>query len=279
MGNAVESKSRFGRKLPAQKALAGIELQNLLPKAKVVYGSATGATEVMNLAYAQRLNLWGEGQPFTDVQDFVNKISSRGLAGMEMLSMNMKALGLYWAPSIDYSEVKYQKLVHTLTQEQRDDYDEIARGWQVVLANMNAALAITGGAQSANAKRNAGSIFWAAQLRFFNQIVTSMQMPTVLEQIKQDLAVDKSVVISLVNTNEAPQERELEDLRERGAELEEFSNTPKGILVDFLKTAFPTQQYVEVMDQNGNMTMEVAQDSQGNVIHNQAALKMKEKMS
>jgi hypothetical protein len=46
------------------QGLAGVELQNRLPRARVVYASATGATDINNLAYAVRLGLWGRGPSF-----------------------------------------------------------------------------------------------------------------------------------------------------------------------------------------------------------------------
>jgi len=35
--------------------MAGLAIQEALPNAKIVYSSATGATEVENLRYAERL--------------------------------------------------------------------------------------------------------------------------------------------------------------------------------------------------------------------------------
>jgi len=59
MGNAITVKG--GNKDAAKKALAELALQDRLPNARIVYVSATGATEVGNLAYADRLGLWGRG--------------------------------------------------------------------------------------------------------------------------------------------------------------------------------------------------------------------------
>jgi hypothetical protein len=50
MGNAVETKGTRGGKKPSKTALTGVDLQNRLPKARIVYASATGATEVATLA-------------------------------------------------------------------------------------------------------------------------------------------------------------------------------------------------------------------------------------
>ncbi|MGB2581432.1 MAG: strawberry notch family protein, partial [Thermoplasmata archaeon] len=83
MGNAVDSTGGRYTKRASRQALAGVALQLRLPKARVVYTSATGATTVMNLAYAERLGLWGEGTAFADKRDFIQKISSGGIAAME----------------------------------------------------------------------------------------------------------------------------------------------------------------------------------------------------
>ena len=48
-----------------------LELQQKLPNARVVYSSATGATEPKNMAYMTRLGLWGKGTTFNDFNDFI----------------------------------------------------------------------------------------------------------------------------------------------------------------------------------------------------------------
>ena len=53
MGNSIDLKGDRGVSKAAQKALAGVELQQKLPNARVVYVSATGATEVSNLAFTR----------------------------------------------------------------------------------------------------------------------------------------------------------------------------------------------------------------------------------
>ncbi len=59
MQNAAGSKGSRGDTGPSQQGKAGLRLQHALPNARVLYVSATGATTVQNLAYAQRLGLWG----------------------------------------------------------------------------------------------------------------------------------------------------------------------------------------------------------------------------
>lgn len=172
MGNA--SDGEFGKKATKQ-ALAGLELQRLLPKARIVYVSATGATEVENLAYATRLGLWGKGTPFANVNDFISKISAGGLAAMEMVAKDMKAMGVYISRSLSYEGVQYDKLVHKLTDDQKQIYDTMSRAWQIILQNMEKALEATGGNKNSSTRKNARQAFWSSQQRFYNQILTSMQ--------------------------------------------------------------------------------------------------------
>lgn len=60
MANAAGGRSERGNKAASQQGRAGLRLQRALPDARVVYVSATGASEVESLAYAERLGLWGE---------------------------------------------------------------------------------------------------------------------------------------------------------------------------------------------------------------------------
>ena len=73
--------------------LTVVEVQNKLPKARVVYASATGASEPRNMAYMVRLGLWGEGTPFTEFGDFISAVEKRGVGAMEIVAMDMKLRG------------------------------------------------------------------------------------------------------------------------------------------------------------------------------------------
>lgn len=57
LANAAGDKGERGEKAASQQGRAGLRLQNALPRARVLYVSATGATTVANLAYATRLGL------------------------------------------------------------------------------------------------------------------------------------------------------------------------------------------------------------------------------
>lgn len=60
---------------------------------RVIYASATGASEPKNMAYMVRLGIWGEGSPFREFNDFIQAVEKRGVGAMEIVAMDMKLRG------------------------------------------------------------------------------------------------------------------------------------------------------------------------------------------
>ena len=245
----------------------------------MVYVSATGATEVNNLAYADRLGLWGPGTAFADRGDFLSRVAAGGVAAMELVARDMKALGYYTARSLSYDGVEYDRVQHDLTPPQRVMYDKIADAWQIVLRNMMEALAETGADGKGGPKSAILSAFWGGHQRFFNQLITSLQMPSVIEGIDKDLAEGRQAVLQLVNTNEAGQERALDKSKARGDEdLEELDMSPRDQLLQLVDKAFPIWQYEPYVDEDGNERVRLVIDSEGNKVANPEAVAAKEKL-
>ena len=276
MANSIVTKGSRGVKKASQRGMAGLAIQDALPNAKIIYSSATGATEVENLRYAERLGLWGEGTAFPNGNDFVHKIKAGGLAAMELIARDMKAMGVYLSRNISYEDVVYDKIVHELTPEQRKIYDELARAWQIVLQNLNEALEATNQKLDGTAKGKAYGAFWSAEQRFFNQILTAMQVPSMITDIEKQLDDNNSIVIQLVSTNEAAQEREFARLQEQNLDLEDFDLTPKQMLMSYIENSFPTVQFEEYLDENDNIRSKPVFDSEGNPVVNREAVRQKE---
>ena len=76
-------------KVGSLTACAVRQLQELLPRARVVYVSATGASTPEHLKYASRLGLWGSGTAFRDARAFVEDIKEGGVGAMELLAMEV----------------------------------------------------------------------------------------------------------------------------------------------------------------------------------------------
>src|SRR4051812_3531866 len=184
------TKASGATRRPRCRARAGLRLQHALPDARVLYVSATGATTVQNLAYAQRLGLWGRADfPFATRGEFVQAMEAGGVAAMEVLARDLKALGLYAARSLSYEGVEVELVEHELTPEQTRIYDAYASAFQIIHQNLTEALKATNitGAGSAtynrNAKAAAKSAFESNKQRFFNHLITAMKAPTLIRAI------------------------------------------------------------------------------------------------
>ena len=219
MANAAGGKGERGDQKPSQQGRAGLRLQHALPDARIVYVSATGATTVQNLAYAQRLGLWGGNDfPFASRSEFVAAIEQGGVAAMEVLARDLKALGLYASRSLSFDGVEYELLEHRLTDEQRRIYDSYAGAFQVIHNNLAAAMEAAGvtsaehGTLNAQAKSAARSAFESTKQRFFNHLITAMQTPSCIASIVRDLEAGHASVVQIVSTGEALQERRLAEI-------------------------------------------------------------------
>ena len=276
MANLKPSPKGFGKAKASETAIAGDKFQSDMKNARVVYASATGATNVENLAYARRLGLWGEGSQFADETEFITKIGSSGIAAMELVARDMKAMGVYLARSISYDGVEYTQLQHKLTPEQTYMYNTMSNGWQVVLQNFDKAMNITNSKKNNQVKRARSQVYSNMQ-QFYNQVLSSMSMPTVISDIEKELAAGHSCVIQIVNTNEAAQDRAIGDSKERGdKDLENLDITPRQLITGYVMNCFPVQQYESYIDENGNEQSRPVVDSSGNPVLNKQAVSMRD---
>ena len=284
MANAAGGKSERGDVAPSQQGKAGLRLQHALPDARIVYVSATGATAVENLAYAQRLGIWGsEDFPFANRAEFVAAIEDGGVAAMEVLARDLKSLGLYTSRSLSYDGVEYDLLEHQLTEEQIRIYNAYADAFQVIHSNLTAALEAANitsetGTLNRNAKAAARSAFESTKQRFFSHLITSMMTPTLIGAIEQDRADGHSAVVQIVSTGEALMERRLAEIP-----TEEWSDlhvdvTPREYVGGYLMHSFPTQLFEEYSDAEGNVYSRPVHDVDGNPVLCREAVRRRDEM-
>jgi len=264
MQNAVGAKSERGDQEASQQGRAGLRLQHALPDARIVYVSATGATTVHNLAYAQRLGLWGgEDFPFSTRAEFVEAIEAGGVAAMEVLARDLRALGLYTSRSLSFAGVEYELVEHDLTPEQTRIYDAYADAFAIIHNNLDAAMQaanITGGSEGGSgtlnrqAKSAARSAFESTKQRFFGHLLTSMKTPTLIHSIERDLDDGHSAVVQIVSTGEALMARRLADLPTEEWNDVRVDITPREYVLDYLAHSFPVQLYKPFTDSEGKLS-------------------------
>ncbi|KAL4201430.1 hypothetical protein AMTRI_Chr02g216010 [Amborella trichopoda] len=87
---------------------AVLEIQDRLPQARVVYCSATGASEPRNMGYMVRLGLWGAGTSFPHFQAFLGALEKRGIGALELVAMDMKARGMYVCRTLSFQGAEFE---------------------------------------------------------------------------------------------------------------------------------------------------------------------------
>ena len=272
MANAAGSKGARGEVRPSQQGRAGLRLQNALPDARIAYVSATGATTVPGLAYAGRLGLWGAGEtPFETRAEFVSAMEAGGVAAMEVVARDLKALGLYQARALSYDGVEVDILEHPLAPEQRRIYDACAGAFKVIHANLEEALKATGimeGEETLNrsAKSAAMSAFEGAKQRFFGHLLTGMKCPSLIRAVEADLVAGRSAVIQLVSTGEALMDRRIAEIPASEWDDLSIDLTPRDGILSFLQHAFPVQLQEPFTDDGGNLMSRPVFDDDGNPV-------------
>lgn len=280
MGNAMAQEGKLGMVKASMQGIVGLRLQNALPLARVIYVSATGATKVSNLSYTNRLGLWQTGDfPFTSREDFVESIEVGGIAAMEVVARDLKALGLYLARSLSFEGVEYDTLEIDLTPTQERIYDSYASAFQIIHNNLHQALEACNisGAKTYNraAKMSAMSQFESHKQRFFNHLLTGMKCPQLIKAIEQDLAQGNAVVIQIVSTNEELLKRRLNEVASEEWKDLNLDLTPREYLMDYLMSAFPVHLHEIHSGEDGEERSLPAFDADGSPIVSSVAVALR----
>ncbi len=285
MANAAGGgKGARGTKKASLQGMAGLALQNRLPNARILYVSATGATTPENLAYAARLGLWGGPEaPFPTREAFMDAVETGGVAVMELIARELKAMGLYIARSLSFEGVEYEALRHPLTEDDVTIWDAWADAYQLIHQNLRAALEAVGVTEDGKPKSGQAasavmSAFEGAKLRFFGHLLSGLKAPSLVAAIREDLAAGRSAVVQVVSTNEAVMERRLAEIPPEQWNNLAVDLTPKDQVLDYLMGAFPVMALDAVEDEDGNVTMVPVTDAAGRPVVSQEALRLRDEL-
>eukprot|EP00124_Ichthyophonus_hoferi_P002527 Ihof_evm6s175 gene=Ihof_evmTU6s175 len=224
--------STVGDKTGSKISEAATTLQRLLPLSRVVYCSATGATDVKNLGFMERLGLWGPGLSFPTFDTFLEDIGRRGLGALEMMAMEMKISGVYVSRSLSFQDCEFEILQTTLNLEEACLEVSITRG-----VGTGRAMSVYWGANQR--KDFMGGLGVKNNLAmFFMQLCIALKIRRVVQEAKEALENGCCVVIGLQTTGEASLESELG--KRSTAALTSFVSITKEILTRYLRTSFPT---------------------------------------
>ncbi|XP_051980139.1 protein strawberry notch homolog 2 [Xyrauchen texanus] len=214
---------------------AVLDLQNKLPLARVVYASATGASEPKNMIYMSRLGIWGEGTPFRTFDDFLHTIEKRGVGAMEIVAMDMKVSGMYIARQLSFSGVSFRIEEISLDDDFKLVYNKAAKLWAEALALfMQAADELC-----MSSRKSLWGQFWSSHQRFFKYLCIAAKVRCLVELAKKELEAGKCIVIGLQSTGEA---RTREVLGENDGHLDRFVSAAEGVFQSLVLKHFPSEK-------------------------------------
>jgi hypothetical protein len=165
------------------KAAQGVmAAQQALPRARVLYSSATSASRVDQLGCLLRLGLWGPGCGFETFDIFVEHMKRFGLSAEELLAVYLKREGMFVSRQVSMRGIPMCMHVCHLTAEQRELYDACAVRWAASPAERHQ--------------------------RFFSGLLTAFKTETAIHMAREAVAAGKSVVLVLQSTGGANAMRE-----------------------------------------------------------------------
>uniref|UniRef100_A0A2P2I206 Protein strawberry notch n=2 Tax=Hirondellea gigas TaxID=1518452 RepID=A0A2P2I206_9CRUS len=223
-----------GSAKPTKTGLTVLELQNRLPLARVVYASATGASEPKNMAYMVRLGIWGLGTPFPEFNDFIAAVEKRGVGAMEIVAMDMKLRGSYIARQLSFNGVSFRIDEVMLDEDFKRMYDESVKLWVEARRMFQEASELIDAEKGM--KKTMWGQFWSSHQRFFKYLCIGAKVEHTVRLARDACASNKCVVIGLQSTGEA---RTLEQLEKDDGELSDFVSTAKGVLECLVEKHFP----------------------------------------
>lgn len=219
---------------PTKTGSTVLELQNKLPKARVVYASATGASEPKNMAYMVRLGIWGQGTAFPTFNDFIMAVEKRGIGAMEIVAMDMKLRGMYIARQLSFHGVTFKIEEVPLSREFRKVYDDSVELWVEAMQKFTEAAELIDA--ESRMKKTMWGQFWSSHQRFFKYLCIAAKVNHAVQVAREAIKYGKCVVIGLQSTGEA---RTLEQLEREEGELSDFVSTAKGVFQSLVEKHFP----------------------------------------
>uniref|UniRef100_A0A8B9K5R4 Protein strawberry notch homolog 2 n=1 Tax=Astyanax mexicanus TaxID=7994 RepID=A0A8B9K5R4_ASTMX len=214
---------------------AVLDLQSKLPLARVVYASATGASEPKNMIYMSRLGIWGEGTPFKTFDDFLHAVEKRGVGAMEIVAMDMKVSGMYIARQLSFSGVSFRIVEIGLDDDFKVVYNKAAKLWAEALVVFTQAADLLGMVST----KSLWGQFWSSHQRFFKYLCIAAKVRRLVELANRELEAGKCVVIGLQSTGEA---RTREVLDENDGHLDKFVSAAEGVFQSLVQKHFPSEK-------------------------------------
>jgi len=127
-----------GNPASSKTAAAVVELQRRLPRARVVYCSATSVSDPANLGFMSRLGLWGPGteHPIGFNQFLDECLRKLGMGAMELHALHLKSKGAMLARTLSYSNCEFSLVDEVMNKDMIKMYNDAAALWHDLYVNL-----------------------------------------------------------------------------------------------------------------------------------------------
>jgi hypothetical protein len=247
---------------PSQTARAVVELQEAVPNARILYSSATGASEPKNLAYMTRLFDSSQG-----ASEMITLLEGSRLGACELAAMSMKATGSYLSRTLSYKDAEFGLVKAMVTDQMVIMYDRAVMMWDMLwrvvntVQNMEASNMRLMGLKGKGTGRFLKGQFWGAHQRFFKQMLMAAKIPACSSIALEELSKGNCVVIGLQTTGEAGTEQALKREDEAKQEhqkslvnnpeaqmdatcsIDDLISAPRAILQQYITGHFPITRF------------------------------------
>lgn len=194
---------------------AVVKLQNDLPKARIVYSSATAITGVINMGYLNRMGLWGSGTNYEDFGAFKKVFGHKTnpMPMLEMIAVDFKTSGSQVVRNVGYKGAEF----HTMNVRIRPDhvkmYDTLAALLHKTLKYVRIALSKgcwvppkvvkKAGVEIEKQAPDPETLYWGLHQRFMRQLLTYFKVDDIVADVGRVLSGGYCAVIGLQGTSEA----------------------------------------------------------------------------
>jgi hypothetical protein len=214
---------------PTQTGRAVLALQEFLPDAKVLYSSATGASEPRNLAYMSRLGIGGVG----DSNVLVELLTSSKLEALELAAMSLKSAGAYLGRTLSYEGADFDLVKVNLEPQFKIMYDRSTDVWMGLYKIFS----------EIGSSRWAIK-YWGAHQRFFKSMLMAGKVNSITDMAQKALKDGMCVVIGLQSTGESATDQ----TRKRMEEIVDMISAPRMSLYSIIKSILHPKDKEEIIE-------------------------------
>lgn len=136
IGSVISHSDLLVKPSPKMSAVKVVDLQQRLPRARIVYCSATAVTDPKNLGFMSRLGLWGPGTEHTNFNSWLDTINDIGTGAVELNALHLKSIGALQARQLSYATCDFELISIESDEGHSQVHEKAASLWMKLYAEI-----------------------------------------------------------------------------------------------------------------------------------------------